>query len=336
MTDQLAVIKKYVRSDEIMTRFREVLSNREAPAYVNSVLLAVANSPKLMECTPQSIVSSCLRAATLRLSVDPSIGQAYPVPFKGKATLIVGYKGYIHMALRTNKYRDLNIGKVYEGQEVTEDQITGHIKLEGMRTSDKVVGYVGYFVLTNCYSKTIYMTVEEIHALAKKHSKSYGYDDSAWTTNTTDMEKKTVLRRLLTHWGVLDPHDANALEAIDDSGETNGYRLPEIDEVVIKVDKKHTEAENMKALGFETEQKPAEPAQEEKQPEPPPEEPQIVKEDQPEDALSAYFHMQLGAISTHHLEWILKENLKEKVTKGVEETPEVLTAIRDVLAKRTA
>jgi recombination protein RecT len=345
--NQLAVIKNYVRSDEIVSRFREVLGNREAAAYVSSVMLAVASNNSLTECTPQSIVSAALRSATLRLSVDPSIGQAYLVPFKGKSTLIVGYKGYIHMALRTNKYRDLNVGKVYEGQEVIEDQITGHIKIEGKRISDKVIGYVGYFVLVNGYSKTIYMTVEEIHELAKKHSKSYGYKDSAWTTNTTDMEKKTLLRRLLTHWGVLDPHDANALATIDDSGETNGYQLPGLQDITPPAEEKHTEAENMKALGFDPgpENKKIDATtgeitttEETPQTEPPATE--VIETSAPVNlpgnALSNYFHMAIGIVATDHLEWLLIENSRPKVAKGVEETPETLAAIREVLAVRKA
>lgn len=217
--NQPGKLKEYIRSEEIMMRFKEVLGDYQASAYVSSVILAVANSQQLQECTPLSIVSSALRAASLRLSCDPSTGQAYLVPFKDrgvpKATLIVGYKGLYHMALRTNKYRDINVAEVYEGEEVSEDRITGMHKLEGRRTGNKVIGYIGYFELLSGFRKTDYMTVEEIHAHAQRRSKGYNRPDGAWKTDTAMMEKKTVLRLMLTHWGYFDPHDVMALESLE-------------------------------------------------------------------------------------------------------------------------
>jgi recombination protein RecT len=80
----------------------EVLgSNNTAAAYISSVIIAVGASEALQQCTPKSIAVSALRAATLGLSVDPALGKAYLVPFKNEATLVVGYKGLIDLATRT-------------------------------------------------------------------------------------------------------------------------------------------------------------------------------------------------------------------------------------------
>lgn len=216
MTDnsnnKLAVIRNYMRSEGILTRFAEVLGgDRQASAYVSSVVLAVGSNPTLAECSMTSIATSAMRAATLRLSCDPGIGQAYLVPFKGKAILVIGYKGLRDMAIRTEKYRYLNVSKIYEGETVVEDRITGVHHLEGGKRSSKIVGWLFYMELYSGFCKSEYMSCEEIHAHAAKYSKSYSFPDSPWKTSTEQMEKKTSLRLGLLHWGYLDPYDVMAM-----------------------------------------------------------------------------------------------------------------------------
>lgn len=230
----LVAIKNYGRSPEIMQRFEEVLGEAGASGYIASVIIAAGASEALQRCEPKSIFSSALRAATLRLSCDSSTGQAYLVPFKGRATLIVGYKGLYNLAVRTGKYRYIQVYDVYEGMNVVEDPMTGYLKIDGYRDGHNIVGYIASFELLQGFSKAIYMTVPEIHVHAKEYSQSYDRSDSAWKTNTRDMERKTILRRLLTHWGYLNPADA-AL-AIDnpnteDAVEGDIYDLPAEDAV---------------------------------------------------------------------------------------------------------
>ena len=98
--NKLAVIKGYMRSAEIIRRFEEAIGKREAMPFISSVMLAVSSNQDLIECNPQSIAVSAMRAATMRLTCDPAFGYAHIVPYKGKATFIVGYKGMVHIALR--------------------------------------------------------------------------------------------------------------------------------------------------------------------------------------------------------------------------------------------
>ncbi len=219
--NKLAVIRNYMRKDEIMTRFVEVLGNYQASAYVSSVMLAVGGSQALQECSMASIATSAMRAATLRLSCDPAIGQAYLVPFKGTATLVIGYKGLRDMAIRTGKYRHLHVAKIYEGEVVIEDRITGVHKIAGEKKSEKAAGWLFYMELFTGFAKSIYMTVEEIHAHAQKYSKSYNRPDSPWKTHTELMEKKTLLRLGISHWGYLDPYDLMTMNAVDEEEDKN-------------------------------------------------------------------------------------------------------------------
>jgi recombination protein RecT len=271
----LAKISNYLQSESIKERFSEVVGDRNAAAYIASVMLAVANddSGNLRKCTPASIYISALRAATLRLSVDPSTGQAYLVPFGEHASLLVGYKGLYDMAVRTNKYRYINVPKRYEGETTTPDPISGLITaagLGGSKTSDKIIGYIGAFEMYGGFSKTIYMTVEEIHEHARTYSKAYNSTKSLWQSkkrhDVEAMESKTVLRRLLRRWGYLDPADVSNLEmAESDADDASSIErvqesLPMLSEEVkpessevntaLEEQAKASEAELLQQLGY--------------------------------------------------------------------------------------
>lgn len=219
MSEQRITIKEYMRQDSIVQSFRDVLGENNANAYITSVLIAVANSDALQNCEPASILTSAMRAATMRLSVDPGTGEAYLVPFKGKCTLIVGYKGIRQMALRTGQYRYLNVSPIYEGEEITEDRMTGMHSLSGGKKSKTVIGWLLYFELISGFRKSFYMTIEDIHDHARKYSKAYTRDDSPWKTERSKMERKTVLRLGLSLWGYFDPHDAMMLKKVEETPE---------------------------------------------------------------------------------------------------------------------
>lgn len=261
-------VSRFMDAEIVKSRFAEVLGSKSAGAYIASVIVAVKENEALMTCQPESIYTSALRAATLRLSVDPATGQAYLVPFSGRATLIVGYKGLYDMAIRTGKYRYINVGPIYEGQTVEENPITGFHSISGSPTAEakmnkKIIGWIGAFEMnpargqTTGFGKTFYMTVEEIHDHAKEYSKGYDNPKGVWKKETQKMERKTVLRLLLRRWGYLDPSDVTVLEQIEGEGETIDadpeIYVPEYDESAEQVHeetKKRSKEENLRELGF--------------------------------------------------------------------------------------
>lgn len=261
-------VSRFMDAEIVKSRFAEVLGGKISGAYIASVIVAVKENEALMNCHPESIYTSALRAATLRLSVDPATGQAYLVPFSGRATLIVGYKGLYDMAIRTGKYRYINVGPIYEGQTVEENPITGFHSISGSPTAEakmnkKIIGWIGAFEMnpargqTTGFGKTFYMTVEEIHDHAKEYSKGYDNPKGVWKKETQKMERKTVLRLLLRRWGYLDPSDVTVLEQIEGEGETIDadpeIYVPEYDESAEQVHeetKKRSKEENLRELGF--------------------------------------------------------------------------------------
>jgi recombination protein RecT len=247
----LARITNYLESDMVKARFKEVLGNRNAGAYITSVLIAVKDSKQLQECSPASIYTSAARAATLRLSVDPSTGQAYMVPYNGRATLIVGYKGLYDMAVRTNKYRYINVGPIYEGMNVEENPITGFhsITRDGDLNKDNIIGWIGSFEMMNGFGKTFYMTHDEIHDHAKAYSPGYDNPKGPWKKETRKMERKTVMRLLLRKWGYLDPSDVQTLENIESDPEAiEGIYAPEIPEYDENAEEVHKETKSKEQM----------------------------------------------------------------------------------------
>lgn len=206
-----------LNSDVIKNRFNEVLGKNAAG--FTSALLNIWNGNKaLQSCDARSILGAAGLAATLNLSITPSLGQAYIVPYKGNATFQVGVKGLVQLAHRTGKYVALHAGKVCEGELRGFNPITGE-PIIGEKISDEVVGYVAYMRLNNGFEKTLYMTIAEIEKHAEKYSQSYSYDkkngrqSSPWTTNFDSMAAKTVLKKLLNTWGILSADMASAMQA---------------------------------------------------------------------------------------------------------------------------
>jgi len=230
-------IKEYARSGEVMQRFAEVVGRSAANAYIAGVLLQVAERPELQRCDPRSVIGAALRAATMRLWVDPQMGHAYIVPFAGRATLIIGYKGLRELALRTNKYRHINAATIDDGEEVTYDKVRGTVKVRRLRPGSKPQGYLAYIEMTNGYNHALYMTWGEMQAHAKKYSKSYGKPDSPWTTEFDKMGEKTVLRLLLTKYGYLDPAAAQALANEEEPIEGEFSDLPDPESVAVTEEK---------------------------------------------------------------------------------------------------
>ena len=213
--------KTYLDDPIIKNRFVEVLGEKKAVAFTSALLTIYNGNEQLQQCDPRSILGAAGLAATVDLSITPTLGQAYIVAYQSKgvyrAQFQVGVRGLVQLAHRTNKYVALHAGKVYEGELKGFDPFTGEPE-RGERTGDNVIGYVAYMRLNNGFEKWLYMTTAEIEAHAEKYSQSYrtdknkGWSSSPWTTNFDAMAQKTVLKRLLNAWGVLSVEMAQVIQ----------------------------------------------------------------------------------------------------------------------------
>lgn len=241
----------YMRKPENLARFVDVLGD-QAQAYVQSVLIEVASDDKLKECTPQSVYKSALRAASLGLSCDKSLKQAWIVPYNKnvgtrdnpkwvkEAQFQPHYKGLYTLAIRTGKYWTINVSPVYEGQRVLENPLTGlHVVVDGnaigqpqsynsayvdvtvRRKRDmKVIGWIGYFKTKRGSEKSVYMSCPEIEDHAVKYVKDYDKNPN-WkdADKRATMEMKTVLRQLLSWADMSGTENAKLAEALQADAE---------------------------------------------------------------------------------------------------------------------
>lgn len=203
-------------------------------AFTTSLMELFTSDPQLMQCNPNALMGEAVKAAGLRLPINKQLGQAYIVVFKNKdkatgqlvptPTLIIGTKGYINLALRTNKYININKGTVYEGEFQGFDKVTGSLDISGEKLSDVPVGYFAYFKQKSGFEKIMYMTIDDVCKFAKTYAptvkgpkitwqelKELAIKQSVegeggglgWFAGFQDMAEKTVLRQLLSSWGEL-------------------------------------------------------------------------------------------------------------------------------------
>lgn len=192
-------LKALMNTPTMRKKFEDVLKDK-SDGFMASVLNLVSNDSYLSSVEPMGIITSAMVAASLDLPVDKNLGYAWIVPYRGKAQFQLGYKGYIQLAQRSGQYKALNVIEVYEGELKGWNRLTEEFEFDQSgRQSNQVIGYVGYFELLNGFKKTVYWTKQEIERHKQKFSKS----DFGWKNDYDAMAKKTVLRNMLSKWGIL-------------------------------------------------------------------------------------------------------------------------------------
>jgi recombination protein RecT len=280
-------LKGILNAESVQEQFKNALG-KASNTFVASVIDLYNSDSNLQMCEPKAVVMEALKAAVLHLPINKALGYAYIIPYnnsytekdqygkdildergnkkwykKMEPTFQLGYKGYIQLAMRTGQYRTLNADVVYDGEIRKVSKLTGEIAFDGEKVSDKIAGYFCYFELLNGFSKTLYMTVEQMAKHAKRFSKGLKKDVSVerllqlaampvnddsktvgWLGNFHAMGVKTVVRNLLSKYGYLSIEMQTAIA--DDMRSEDYADAQEIREdhprLVI-------EAENVKTIG---------------------------------------------------------------------------------------
>lgn len=222
-----------IQSDNYKKLINNTLGDSEkAKRFIANITSAVATNPALQECDPSTVISGALLGNALNLSPSPQLGEMYLVPFKNSkkgtvdAQFMLGWHGYYQLAIRSGQYKDLDVIEIREGEYLGRDKYTGKQKFEFIedeeeRLSKPVIGYLGYFELLNGYKKQIYMSQTEMEQHANTYSKAFNLADykklqagqipekdmwkysSYWYKDFQGMSFKTILRRLISKYGVM-------------------------------------------------------------------------------------------------------------------------------------
>lgn len=220
----------YLAQDAVKNQINSIIGGKNGPRFISSIVSAVQATPALQECTNPSILSAALLGESLNLSPSPQLGQYYLVPYDSKskgvreAQFQMGYKGYIQLAIRSGQYKKLNVLAIKEGELIRFDPLNEEIEVrliedESAREGAETIGYYAMFEYINGFRKAIYWSREKMAAHAKKYSPGYKKDlekHTAWTFWAKDfdaMAYKTMLRQLISKWGIMSIDLVTALDA---------------------------------------------------------------------------------------------------------------------------
>ena len=229
MGNEVAVKKEGIASflakEAVKANVESVVGVKDSQRFISSVVSAVQTNQALVECTNSSILSAALLGHSLNLPQSPQIGMFYLVPFKNKkkikdedgrektveiieATFQLSYRGMLQLAMRSGQYKAINVTDIREGEIASYNPIEDTYEFTpetdiNKRMSLPIIGYYAYFEMINGFKKGIYWSKEQIEAHAKKYSATYRKGYGLWVTDFDAMAKKTMLRQLISKWGIM-------------------------------------------------------------------------------------------------------------------------------------
>ena len=241
----------YITQDAAKRIINKTLGGKSGTRFISSIASAVQATPALQECTNPSILSAALLGEALNLSPSPQLGQFYMVPYKNKGVLEaqfqLGYKGYIQLAVRSGYYKRLNVMAIKEGELVRYDPLSEEIEVnliedDIIREDTPTTGYFAMFEYENGFKKTMYWSKQKMLSHADKYSQAFhmnavdsdkpskrrvSYEDylkgnypeddawkysSFWYKDFDGMAMKTMLRQLISKWGIMSIDLQTALD----------------------------------------------------------------------------------------------------------------------------
>ena len=238
---QKTSLTAYLTKDAVKNQINKVVGGKNGTRFVSSIVSAVQTTPALQECTNNSILNAALLGEALGLSPSPQLGQFYMVPFKNnkknckEAQFQLGYKGYIQLAIRSGYYKKLNVLPIKEGELIRYDPLNEELEVDLieddiLREEAETIGYYAMFEYENGFRKTLYWSKKKMQAHADKYSSAYSLKiagdiaqgkipekdmwkySSFWYKDFDAMAMKTMLRQLISKWGIMSIDMQNAFD----------------------------------------------------------------------------------------------------------------------------
>ena len=225
---QQQLTKQFFTQENVKKRFEELLGKKSV-GFVSSVLQVVNGSKALQNADTNTVFQAAMMAATLDLPINQNLGFAYIIPYNESrqiegqwrqvavAQMQIGWKGFVQLAQRSGQYLRINVTEVYENQFKSYNNLTEELDANFDIDGDgEIVGYAAYFKLINGFEKTVYWSRAKVEKHAKKYSISYkGAGKTPWkdVDQFHEMAKKTVLKNMLSKWGILSIEMQKAITA---------------------------------------------------------------------------------------------------------------------------
>ena len=215
----------FMTSNAISNKVNSIIGDEKSgKRFISGIISAVSVNPQLSECENASILSGALLGESLNLSPSPQLGHYYLVPFNDKArgkvaTFQLGWKGYYQLALRSGYYKKINVLPIKEGELVSWNPLEEEIKVnliddDDVREKAKTIGYYAMYEYLNGFKKAIYWSKAKMEAHAMQYSMGYrakkGY--TFWEKDFDSMAMKTMLRQLISKYGIMSTEMQSAYE----------------------------------------------------------------------------------------------------------------------------
>lgn len=212
-------LKNVLSNESVKGQFTKALKEK-ADLFSASIVELYSGDEYLQKCDPKQVALAALKAATFDLPINKNLGFAYIIPYyDGKSKQYrpqfqLGYKGLLQLALRSGEYKCINAGVVYEGELQNYSRLTGGFDLDGARKSDLVIGYFAYIETKHGFCKSSYWSVDDVKRHASRFSQTYKRDSKSgvWGDNFDAMAIKTVLKNLISKYGVMSIDFAKSVE----------------------------------------------------------------------------------------------------------------------------
>jgi len=227
---QAQLTKQFFTQENVKKRFEELLGKKSV-GFVSSVLQCVNSNKSLANADTNTVFQAAMMAATLDLPINQNLGFAYIIPYnenfkdpvddqwkqRAVAQMQIGWRGFVQLAQRSGQYLRINVTEVYENQFEAYNNLTEELKADfDIEGEGNIVGYASYFKLINGFEKTVYWSRVKVEKHAKKYSIAYkGSGKTPWkdVDQFHEMGKKTVLKNMLSKWGILSIEMQKAMVA---------------------------------------------------------------------------------------------------------------------------
>lgn len=247
-TQEQKTFSSYLMCETVKKKIVETVGGANGQRFVTSILSAVSTNPTLQECENGSIISAAFLGEALKLSPSPQLGQYYLVPYNKTiknsdgssyqikiAQFQIGYKGYIQLAIRSGYYKKINVLAIKEGELIKYDPLAEEIEVnliedDEVREETPTIGYYAMFEYENGFRKALYWSKKKMLVHADKYSMAFNKNDytrllegnipqkdmwkysSFWYKDFDGMAYKTMLRQLISKWGIMSIDMQKAFE----------------------------------------------------------------------------------------------------------------------------
>lgn len=231
-SDEKLTFSRYMSDDKVKNAIAGTIGKENQQRFAAAIISAVSTNPALQECENKSILSAAFLGEALKLSPSPQLGQYYLVPFNDKkkgckvAQFQLGYKGYIQLAIRSGYYKKINVVSIKNGELIKYDPLSEDIEVnliedDEQREQTETIGYYAMFEYQNGFKKTLYWSKKKMLSHADKYSAAFNKDSyeklikgeipsselwkysSFWYKDFDGMAYKTMLRQLISKWGIM-------------------------------------------------------------------------------------------------------------------------------------